>query len=89
MTTANSVRIQPHYWTKLFVTICQFDTINHKAAFTDITIPLIQNLQATNAEKQYKYQTLAFKTNKQWQQTFVIPPVLSAAGVIRNMLNKV
>jgi hypothetical protein len=70
--------------------IRQSDTINHKAAFTDITIPLIQNLQATNAQKQYKYQIMTFKTNKQWQQneTFVIPPVLSAVGVVRNRLNK-
>jgi hypothetical protein len=71
--------------------IRQFDTINHKAAFTDIAIPLIRNLQATNAEKQYKYQTLAFETNKQWRQneTVVIPLVLSVVGVILNMLNKV
>jgi len=71
--------------------IRQFYAINHKAAFTDIAIPLIRNLQATNAEKQYKYQTLDFETNKQRKQngTFRIPSVLSAEGVIPNTLNKV
>jgi hypothetical protein len=71
--------------------IRQFDTINHMASFIHVTIPLIRNLQTTNAEKQYKYQTLAFETNKQWQQneTFVVPSVLSAVGFIPNMLNKI
>ena len=70
--------------------IRQFDTINHKTAFIDIAIPLIRNLQTTNAGNQYKYHTLVFEKNKQWQQneTFVIPSVLSAVGLIHNMLNK-
>jgi hypothetical protein len=33
--------------------------INEDAAFIDTAIPLTHILQATNAEKQYKYQELA------------------------------
>jgi len=71
--------------------IRQFDAINRKTAFTDIAIPLIRNLQATNAEKQYKYQTMDFETSKQWKQngTFFTPSVLPAVRVITDMLNKV
>jgi len=52
-------------------------------------IPLTHNLQATIPNKEHKYQELAFDIRQQWQMNkTVIALVLSATGVIPNMLNQ-
>jgi fructose-1,6-bisphosphatase/sedoheptulose 1,7-bisphosphatase-like protein len=43
------------------------DKTNKQAVSIDITIPLAQNLQATNTEKHRKYQELTFQIKQQWQ----------------------
>jgi len=70
--------------------ITPIDRTNQEAAFHDIAVPLTHSLQGTITQKQYKYQDLSFQVKQHWQlnKIFVIQLVLSATGVIPNMLNQ-
>ena len=60
-----------------------------EAALVNIENPLTLNLQSTVTTEQRKYHNLVFKIIQQWQRKYiiVIPYVLSATGVVPNMLN--
>jgi hypothetical protein len=87
------------YWDRILYTdktvhfnrpdITLVDKTNKQAEFIDIAIPLTQIYKKQLQKKKHKYQDLAFEIKQQWQvnEIIVIPHVLSAMGVISNMLN--
>jgi hypothetical protein len=67
------------------------DKTNKEAALVNIENPSALNIRTTITEEQRKYRDLVFEISPQWKQTKIIvnPFLLSATGVIPNMLNNI